>query len=1370
MKVKKKLLLSFLLSLCCLGLLSVNGKATEATEITLDANGDLRAAVTGAKSGDIINLNGNTVLVNDDNSNSEPWLIDKDITIKNGGISLRAGGIVLGGNVTFENIALGFPNPDRNVIAANGYTLTLNNTTREKNRDGSYAAQQIHLFCGTMYSSTGAVGTVQIPTPGPKGHIIITGEDVELGNIYAGNLSTMVEDTASSIPAEITVNVTGNSSIGMAYDGTIPNISGNFTVKSGIYSGGAVQTPGPGLTLDTNYTQCPPLPMESINGINLPVNAQITINLNNLTNSTISNVYGNTHGTGKSEVNFSGTEALVDSVAFIEPGTLMVASGKLVPSSHSNLLYSSVKVSAEGRLGFTNMTEVILDDFTGDGGTIVLNPEQTLTIEGLTTGQAYVSIGNGSYESNTSSHEPVVGRTYITTAAGSQQNAFQLWPYAQNSNIALVNEDGFNWIARETAAPAPVPAPLSFGDSEAYDIPQSRVEEAITPIDVSASVTGGTKPYYYSAQNLPAGIAINEATGIISGIPTAAREAGEAAIQVRDSAASPASVSITIAVGEVLEKEVTPPETSSYTVTTNVSPSEGGSVAGKKDNLQEGDTVSLTAQANPGWSFKGWESADRITITNAEDPALTFAMPAKNVTVTARFEKAATPQILDHLNILLEGPIAGALPPTTVTIVDAANQEIRDVVCESLRWDPQVTDFFQSDTAYTAQLTLRASESVTFSEKVAVEFGGAGASLVTDYEVSLAETNKVLNVTVKFRKTPPAGLWIEEIPAQTYTGKAIKPEVRVYYKNQLLTSKDYTLSYKNNVEAATEDAKNAKGKSIAPTVVIKGKGNFSGTVTEEFTILPINLNDYATDGELQKILSISPVYVKKTGKEIKGVPVVKLNGKSISLKAKQFTLEYPGQRDGAYLEAGSDEIRIVGTGKNFTGSTTVVQTISRKLILDVSIALDKSAYPYDALTGETYPRTITVKDGKTILEKGRDYEVSYVNYDRIGTAAVVITGRGEYSGVKAKTYKITGIKLTTSMVKQLTGFTYDGTKHSVVKGVNYQIADKGVELQEGKDYEISYTGERTNAGKFKVTFKGINQYAGSVTKTYTIAKVNASRLSVNLPNADSVEYAKNGSMPKPEVRFAGTLLQEGKDYTITYVNNKKTALSTDRKAPCFYLTGKGNFTGNTKSTPIKFTIINSSLEDQVMIKAEDILYKNKRNNHVPVLTLTDKESGKKLSKKADYQVNYTYEIWDKDLGGYKPFMDERVEASEERIRMRITVTGAGNYTGSISAEYEIYPKSITAIKVDRILAQEYKGEEIEPVPVVTIRVKEGKKSKYVPLSAENYEVEYENNINRGTATMYIYGKGEYGGVKKVTFKITSQKMFWWDAIKKAIFS
>ena len=66
---------------------------------------------------------------------------------------------------------------------------------------------------------------------------------------------------------------------------------------------------------------------------------------------------------------------------------------------------------------------------------------------------------------------------------------------------------------------------------------------------------------------------------------------------------------------------------------------------------------------------------------------------------------------------------------------------------------------------------------------------------------------------------------VADIADQVYTGEAIEPEVTVTNDNMtLVEGKDYTVSYSGNVEGGTAVA------------IIKGIGNYSGTIEKEFTI------------------------------------------------------------------------------------------------------------------------------------------------------------------------------------------------------------------------------------------------------------------------------------------------------------------------------------------------------------------------------------------------------------------------------------------------------------------------------------------------------------------------------------------------------
>ena len=76
---------------------------------------------------------------------------------------------------------------------------------------------------------------------------------------------------------------------------------------------------------------------------------------------------------------------------------------------------------------------------------------------------------------------------------------------------------------------------LRFTGRDSFNIPDAQVGRQILPIDVSSGVSGGTKPYTFTASGLPDGLSIS-AAGVISGAPSRAAAAGTATIRVADSA------------------------------------------------------------------------------------------------------------------------------------------------------------------------------------------------------------------------------------------------------------------------------------------------------------------------------------------------------------------------------------------------------------------------------------------------------------------------------------------------------------------------------------------------------------------------------------------------------------------------------------------------------------------------------------------------------------------------------------------------------------------------------------------------------------------------------------------------------------------
>ena len=96
----------------------------------------------------------------------------------------------------------------------------------------------------------------------------------------------------------------------------------------------------------------------------------------------------------------------------------------------------------------------------------------------------------------------------------------------------------------------------------------------------------------------------------------------------------------------------------------------------------------------------------------------------------------------------------------------------------------------------------------------------------------------------------------------------------------------------------------------------------------------------------------------------------------------------------------------------------------------------------------------------------------------------------------------------------------------------------------------------------------------------------------------------------------------------------------------------------------------------------------------------------------------------------------------------VTVTGINNYTGTVTQTFEIteYIPDLADAAVT-VEDQIYTGKKIRPDVTVIL-------DENTLIEGTDYYVTYENNIEVGTATVTVFGIGDYTGSKTVTFAIT----------------
>ena len=85
-----------------------------------------------------------------------------------------------------------------------------------------------------------------------------------------------------------------------------------------------------------------------------------------------------------------------------------------------------------------------------------------------------------------------------------------------------------------------------------------------------------------------------------------------------------------------------------------------------------------------------------------------------------------------------------------------------------------------------------------------------------------------------------------------------------------------------------------------------------------------------------------------------------------------------------------------------TTTTTIKKTTAAVSIKKCSVTNIKNK----TYTGKALKQSPVVKYKGTALKKGRDYTVTYKNNKKVGTATVIIKGKGNYTGTVKKTFKI----------------------------------------------------------------------------------------------------------------------------------------------------------------------------------------------------------------------------------------------------------------------------------------------------------------------------------------------------------------------------
>ncbi len=587
-----------------------------------------------------------------------------------------------------------------------------------------------------------------------------------------------------------------------------------------------------------------------------------------------------------------------------------------------------------------------------------------------------------------------------------------------------------------------------------------------------------------------------------------------------------------------------------------------------------------------------------------------------------------------------------------------------------------------------------------------------------------------------------------------YTGQSVCPQEKVYYtiagKEIILTCNvDYKTAYKNNIKCSQE-----------AVLLVNGIDNCSGTGQLLFEIIPQDISNMQ--------LSLRQTQYTYSGQECKPVVTVKFGSRTLSL-GTDYTVTYVNAIDAGEAEnleepdTSDPYAQITGTGTVFSGTKKLGFSIVPGDINKASATLSKTNYRINEYTEEELSSGITpvetVKDtanrtlSKGMMVKGEQYSVEYRDNTKRGYATVVLSGTGNYCGTKELPYFIEG--------ENISKIKFEGIPTQEIEvdatGEIQRSEPEITALTDGVSFSTTYI-DNQKVGRAYAYVYGTEAYSGQKRLSFNIraASLTASNTVIgSKTDADSGKVISgittctyNGMKQTPQIKLAylynGTdqyIMQQGTDYTIRITNN----IDASNKA-LVTITGRGKFRGTLKQ---EFTIAPLNISENVSsingIYMNAVTYTGRPVTLNPRLSYTN-DSDKKftMQKNKDYTITQT---------------GNRTGVKGENTKCAYSITGCGNYTGTISDSYTIASRYISRLRYSLKSVRRYYTGTPYTIGAEELTVKDG---STVLTQNEDYLLQLTNNTDAGMASILVKDansdESTYAGMKTLSFRILQKTM------------
>ena len=444
----------------------------------------------------------------------------------------------------------------------------------------------------------------------------------------------------------------------------------------------------------------------------------------------------------------------------------------------------------------------------------------------------------------------------------------------------------------------------------------------------------------------------------------------------------------------------------------------------------------------------------------------------------------------------------------------------------------------------------------------------------------------------------------------------------------------------------------------------------------------------------ENVASINdPTDAPYDGKEHKWTPEVKDKSGNALIENTDYTVSY-STKDFTNV-TGTITVTITGIG-NYTGSVEKTYQITKR---SVTLTSETASKAYDG-TPLTRP-DVTVGGDKFVAGEVSEIKATgSVTYVSEGEVTNTITYT-EGANFKDSNYAITKTEGKLSITAQpisSNGITVEKPSDVLYDGEMHQqkpvVKDGETVLTEGEHYTLHYDGDTTNAGTVKVVVFGTGNYNGETSVSYKITP-----RKVTLTSESGSKPYDGTALTRPNVKVEGDGFVEGEVSEIKATGSVITVAEGEVANRITFIPGEkfkiGNYTIEMAEGKLSITgqsIVPDpdnpeSYKGITISKPTDALYDGNPHKWTP--EVKDK-NGKALTENTDYTV--AYNITQKATPDYRDYTDV--------CTIEVTITGKGNYSGSVTKTYHITPRKVTL--TSETASKPYDGTPLTK-PEVTVK-------------------------------------------------------------------